>query len=189
MRVKESPVNDKPTPSPQASARRRLLRGAFSAPAVLTLYSGSAMATKSHERCLKNVIGNNPGIPGPSSKEDGWYRCELRKRTTTIDSKSVTEYWLFSNDLAVVATKRSILTYPNQAQRFGVTHTGDSKFVANALYRSVRDTSGLQGPFSMAGKYVALKVDDTGTVVGVGHSGTGTAVSQSCWNSFKMGGG
>ncbi len=175
MRVKESPVNDKPTPSPQASARRRLLRGAFSAPAVLTLYSGSAMATKSNERCLINQTNHKAVVPSPSTEADRWFRVQLRKES----NKSV--YWVFSNDLPL---NRSILVGANQAQKFGVdsTKTGFNRLIGSATstlpHASLHDTPK---------RYAALRVDHTGMVVGIGSGSEGSAIGQSCWNSFKLG--
>lgn len=175
-------MNDQPTPSPQASARRRLLRGAFSAPAVLTLYSGSALATKSNERCLKNQTASPAIVPTPKNSQDNWYRCQLRKEV------GKNRYWLFSNDLP---TERTILTFANQAQCFGANSSsnGDKDYVFNALYGPVKDTSkiGTCSKSESPLRWVALKVDDKGKVVGVGKTGGGSAISQSCWNSFKLG--
>lgn len=177
MRVKESPVNDKPTPSPQASARRRLLRGAFSAPAVLTLYSGSAMATKSNERCLINQTKDVAVTPSPSTDADRWFRVQLRKEA----GKNV--YWVFSNDLPA---NRSIMTTHSRAQKFGVESSQTSKF--NRLYGDETSTLPDASLEYLPKRYAALRVDHTGKVVGIGISGSGgSAIGQSCWNSFKLG--
>lgn len=170
-------MNDKPTPSPQASARRRLLRGAFSAPAVLTLYSGSAMATKSNERCLINQTTHTAVTPAPSTDADKWFRVQLRKES----GEDV--YWVFSNDLPL---NRSILVGANQAQEFGVdsSKTSFNKLIGTSPTTSLPNASLHDTPK----RYAALRVDHTGMVVGIGTSGSGgSAIGQSCWNSFKLG--
>ena len=170
MRVKESPVNDKPTPSPQASARRRLLRGAFSAPAVLTLYSGSAMATSSNLRCIRPTHDTPPVSSDDRTKYAGatWMRVRLR-----IDySGGQARYWVAGSDL------------PDAFRKTG-TRPAKGTFHRYHISTNTMETSSSNvHPQSYADKYAVIRVDKDGKIETVGHSHLGTPVSASCWNSI-----
>ncbi len=58
------------------SARRKLVRGVFAVPAVLTLYSGGASAATSANSCLvkRNL---SPIALAPTSSDDMYFRYRL----------------------------------------------------------------------------------------------------------------
>ena len=61
-------------------ARRRLLRGTFAAPAVMTLCSASALAAASNRRCIANQVGYADSAlkyPPASASTDTWIRVQL----------------------------------------------------------------------------------------------------------------
>jgi hypothetical protein len=83
----------------RATARRRLIRGAFGAPAALTLYSGNVFAQSSSTRALRNQF-LEVQYPGPVDKTlvdsptDTWirvpvYRSRIVAATTTVAAKYV----------------------------------------------------------------------------------------------------
>jgi hypothetical protein len=63
-------VNDQiQDPASKVSARRRLIRGAFAAPAALTLYSGSVAARSINNCVTKQTAVTTPPAPGPTAEE------------------------------------------------------------------------------------------------------------------------
>lgn len=157
-------------------ARRRLLRGSFSAPAVLTLTSGSALAAQS-ATCLARVVasdgqdGSTAGLANSTSL-DSLMRVRLRKRT----SNNV--HFVAKSDLGQpVATT----LWPDGTawKRFGVDPGNLTRY--NKLYGD--DEMGAIPSNSQTDLYVALRFDVHGNIVGMGLSGTGSVVSGSCWTS------
>lgn len=67
--------------------RRRLLRGAIAAPALMTVCSGSALANASSLRCLTNAqtIPLPPNVPVGSTTTDGYVRVRLWTVSNTCD--------------------------------------------------------------------------------------------------------
>jgi hypothetical protein len=172
------------------SARRRLIRGAFSAPAVLTLYSGSAMAASSNLNCLKAQIAN-PVYPGYSDGADTYVRVQLH---TAPDASGVPRWYLSGSAITTIATIINKVT---------VAVTNFQPPLTTGQWREVtlQSTGGLVtlGPLieqpaniSQGSKYLALRMNYTkGTkgmvyvdIVGVVDGNTlGSAVTGSCWTS------
>jgi hypothetical protein len=168
------------------SARRRLIRGTFAAPALLALHSGSAIAgASSNLRCLE--IGAQPTAVVPAGT-DTIVRVALYKPGSA--SSGGPERYLKGADVYSVYAI---------ATRVGVS----SSFLPSGSYwRQVTVTNGLvtlgapsldapSGQMSPAGEYIALRFAPGATtpveVVGVidGNSSTlGSAASIACWNSF-----
>lgn len=167
-------MNDNAQPSAaKVSARRRLLRGAFSAPAVLTIYSGGALASASSQRCLlyQNQAGNVLASPAVSASADTYLRVQL-----FTDGASTPKYYVVGTSLPV--SRAAALPTNSQAQQFDVG-------AANTFIGSPVATP---GGLNLTGKYAALRVDSAGVCVGVGKSTTsGTAIFNSCWTSFIVG--
>lgn len=151
----------------RVSARRRLLRGAFSAPAVLTLYSGGAMAAASNQRCLVNQAAAPIAAPPVSNAADTYLRVQLRVSGAT--------YYVLGNSLPV----NRILSLPtnSQAQVFDI---GLNKLTGSPI--------ATPGGLALAPKWAALRVNSSGVVQTVGNTNSnGTALFNSCWNSFVLG--
>ena len=68
--------HDKHDMQPTVSARRRLIRGAFAAPALLTLHSGSARAASSLGMCLVKA-NTSPATFAAASADDNTFRYQL----------------------------------------------------------------------------------------------------------------
>ena len=172
-------MNDKiQGPPPTVSARRRLLRGAFGAPAVLTLYSGSVAAT-SLSLCVQKAAVVAPPVQTTSDAYLSVRMWQFRKHPGTLVADG--DYFVRGVDL--VQFKRSttgdayLLT--GSFQRFTVSNNTAGVIT---MTDPVPPT-GFVFELSSPAKYVALRVDARGTVIGVG-KGTGTAVGATCWNSF-----
>ncbi len=157
-----------------ASARRRLLRGVFSAPAALALYSGGAIAAASNQRCLASLQESPVPLPAVSDTNVTYVRIGLYKRTSNG------KYFVRGSDLQ----KFDLAGYDgwpssDQVRRFNIdTQEFERDSKSPPLDLAVTPT-----------KWAALRIDGNGTVVGVGNSGLsgGSAIYHSCWTSFKVG--
>ena len=156
-----------------ASGRRRLLRATMSAPVVLTVYSGSAMAGAS-TRCLANAVAHpttrpviTAGTPAAAQSTDAFVRVRLYKQGN--------DYWVRGSDLG---SSVAITGGPSsqQSRKFGIA-AGENTFTASSQ-------TSLPSGAQLSNQYAAVRYDATGKVVGVGASGSGSAITQSCWHSF-----
>ena len=90
----------------EKSARRRLVKGAFAVPAMLTLQSGGAMAASSSSRCLANR-NENPitvdfGQPLTTVLGSAMNFMGMSKQavTTTVIGNVNGGYWIQGSDLS-----------------------------------------------------------------------------------------
>lgn len=170
--LKEQLVNDDiKCGSAKASARRRLIRGAFAAPAALTLCSGSAFAQASSQRCIANqVTGEGPQFPqvGPA---DTWVRVSV---------------WVHQNGTGpqtrLVSGTRVSQVQGSAGNSF--IRPGQWKEIARPfndfIPRGSRPTE--------TREFVALLVDAEGVIVGISDGttvGGASAIAKSCWTSFS----
>lgn len=70
-----------PESTPVVTARRRLLRGSFAAPTVLTLCSGSALAASSALRCFSNAPA---GVAASTVPDNIWRVARYRTRVNGV---------------------------------------------------------------------------------------------------------
>ncbi len=158
-------------PSLQRAARRKLVRGVFAAPAIMTVCSGSALATTSSMRCLSNQVTGNPMTLPVSNALDNYCRVRLWETGT---SPSVA-YWIKGADLQVYKrTNNTVYISSTDWQQFNIT---------------TNQTGATQGaaPVSciQSSKYAVVRFNAAGNVVGVGATPTGSsAVAGTCWASF-----
>lgn len=170
------------------SARRRLIRGAFGAPAALTLYSGSALAATSLTCVAKRVRDGDPNPP-ISSTNTVFVRVQLRSKLTGAN-RSV---WVYGGDLLVAAS----LTVANANMSFlgadgwycfsaGNGSSNNSGYTPGTVYLTTAAMQAVDAttPTPLANSYVAIRVDANGQIVGVTSTTGASAVSQSCWTSF-----
>jgi len=175
------------------SARRRLVRGAFAAPAALTLYNGSAFAATSLSCVAKEV--RNPTYPTAItslSSSDTYLRVRLHTLAATTPSA-----WIKGADITVrqLAGTPSPYITGSEWQCFVVGSPPQVQFgtstpvtpTAGTIYPSAPNI-GTNIP-QQNGSYVAIRIDASGKIVGVvedgGATGNTSAVHQSCWTSFK----
>lgn len=162
------------TPSLEQSARRRLVRGVFAVPAVLTVCNASATAISSSMRCVNNQVTNPNTIKtvGVSNSLDAWLRVQLW-------AKSVyggTDYYVSGADIhAFKRADKTAFIGSTQWQKFNIT--------TNALEGGL--LSGMPTGCSRASKYAAVRFDAYGNITGCGTGNTGTAAMPgTCWTSF-----
>jgi hypothetical protein len=163
------------------SARRRLVRGAFAAPAALTLLSGSAYAATSNAQCISAQVNGGSSSPPPINSPDTYLRCTVYK-----DPKG--RHWVKGADVqAKRGPKTSVSCHlsSNQFQLCSTPYTITSTYDGNC--RTSPPTPGSLGSPD-PGKYALLRCDSKGNIVGVCDSvvtgGISSGVSASCWNSF-----
>ena len=165
-----------------ASARRRLIRGTFAAPAVLALYSGSALAVTSNLRCLANGMSPQPSpVVGTA---DSYIRVELYSKggenSWYLDGSSVYNFASVSGRASVNTT---FLSSPSVWRQVTFGSGGTVQLGAPLDSRP--------GGLNLGRKYIALRFAPGVTsssppqIVGVvdGSSQVGSAVSFNCWMS------
>jgi hypothetical protein len=179
----------------RVSARRRLIRGAFAAPAALTLFSGSAFAQTSMTCVSKQVA--DPVAPSASGSEDEFLRVPLYG----LGYGGNVSTWIKVADLMLLA---------KVSEEGGLVRISiKSELMSPGGWLCVSNGKGAQkGSWTVGNTYldpklpnvggpqelrppqfVAVRVDGNGTIlgiVGVGpDAGSGSAVGwDSCWASF-----
>ncbi len=182
----------------KVSARRRMVRGVFAAPAVLTLCSGSAFAAVSNQRCVANQVNDARMFPdvGPA---DTWLRVQRYKLTSNGNSFSVsgsdivqlsgsttattTKYYVRGQD--IVALRGSNTTISSY-----ITATQWQEATSPYTILSGAPGNGNKTPVVDTDNFVAVRVNADGNIVGIVGDGTGisSAVMNSCWASFAAAG-
>jgi hypothetical protein len=174
---------DQPHPSHGhlSAARRRLIRGALAAPAVMTVCSGSAFAAASNMRCLANATapGNEITVTVYTSNDPAALDGFVRVRLYTKGSSNGAKYYLRGSDLGANVASGSGLPGTGEWQEF------DLKAGSATENRLVGDKLTSQpGGTALSDKYAGVRFNANGEISGVGDSGSGSALGTSCWNSF-----
>ena len=161
------------SPSPKQIARRKLVRGVFAAPAIMTVCSGSAFAASSSLRCLSNQVTNNPTTMPVTSGLDSWLRVQLWSTGAGTKSKPYL-YYVSGADLQT--WKRPSTT----------VYLGSSEWQSfNVSNNSAGGKVGAPSGCVRCPQYAAIRFDANGNVVGVGTGAAGsTALPGTCWTSF-----
>ena len=179
--------NNPQLPDDKASARRRLIRGSFAAPAMLALHSGRAFAqaTGGAAACLvkQNTVPVTPA-PTPTNGDDTYFRYQLwviRRGDGTIANS-----WVKGADLSVYMRKG--LSPFLASGSWWQFNTNNNRLIA-AGSTTTEPTPNANQTFTQTGAWVVLRVDANGQLVGAGKfdsaGGTGgSPVGDSCWNSF-----
>lgn len=201
-----------------ASARRRLLRGTFSAPVALTLFSGSVAARSVINCVTKRATG--PELPGPTPDQGTTYiRVRLQTFTGMVGSTVLTNRvsrWIKGSDVvALMAAGRTTYLTGSQWQLYdrdtsGVTTScSGANFNPASAYASTAvgtiigttpteagnvpcaaTTQAVTSSGPVGSDWVALRVNSSGDIVGVvgiNDTANTTAISQTCWTSFRIG--
>ena len=172
--------NDQQDSTVETSARRRLIRGAFAVPAVMTLHSGGARAATSLGMCLVKA-NNGPATFAATASDDGIFRYRL---WVVKDSSSVIlSSWIKGADLTVYVRQSQTPFVPSGSwQQF---NPGTNLLVGSVTPTAPAIPTG--GSFTQTGSWVSLRVSATGKIVSAGASAGGSGVGDSCWNSFATG--
>ena len=151
--------------------RRRLVRGAFSAPALLTLCSGSALAAASLT-CRSKAIADQATIPATANvpATGNWLRVPAYKKANG-------KYYIFGNDVCNLATTLGGSSYLTRTQWQNVS-LSPFNIVEAGTFTTL---PGLQ-----TGEYVAVKINAAGRIVGFSGSNVSSAamMSMGCWSSI-----
>ena len=165
----------------KGSARRKLIRGSFAVPAVLTLYNGGAMAATSINNSLKRQ-NNHPVTKYASSSDDVWFRYQLWGWVKDGRLKYDDGLWIKGSDLAVYRVQgNSVWLSSNRVQRFNL----QTNSLSEQKYEVPGGSYGAE--LKRVNHWVSLRVDRFGNLTGAGSTGSGSAVADSCWNSFAAG--
>jgi hypothetical protein len=160
-------------PDHQTNARRRLLRGAFSAPVIMTVPTGSALAGSSNLRCIAKQGDFFPEV-STSRTEGNYFRIEVKK----IGSK------LYVLGVDIKDDIRSVVktVYMSTAEVHEFNPDTNRTVTLLPVAQPNATPNSLQTP-----QWAALRFDENGNVVGVGKPpvpNTGWGVTGSCWGSF-----
>ncbi len=213
------PEVDHPS-STASAARRKLIRGAFAAPALMTVCSGSAFAVASHLRCLENAQ-NSPTPPAPWGSDviDGYSRVQLvMVRETPASRTSSGSDTNTAEDKERVADATASGTHspdmkdkppkdpsdaaqpsgtPPVSERYFVRgddpifsrYRASSRFSSNSQWQEI-DINTYQplgtpveppnGTVKLVEKYVIVRYDADGVIVGFGAGTDGAMGSAAC---------
>ncbi len=163
-----SPVE---SPKPNLAARRKLVRGVFAAPAIMTVCSGNAFANTSNLRCLARNVNVNTNATPKVGGLDTWTRVQLHQSGTSyyVSGTHVSSVFVNSNSV-----------YPAVGSWLQIDGT------TGAAIGSVTTTTPSNPMLNYTNpQYVVVRFDALGQVTGVGMAGNGANVGASCWNSFK----
>ena len=169
-------MSDLENPSRADPARRRLVRGAFAAPAVMTVFSGRALAQTSATCFAKNAVtAVAPTINNATT--DTWFRVRVWRIGTDGNGDGVADgnYVKVSEVPYELALAITPFTY------------GGFSFIrlrANNDYdihpNQSAPTSGVP---AYRNRWVLLRFNAQGKVIGFGGM-DGSPMSTSCWTSF-----
>ena len=182
--------------SQSTSARRRLIRGALSAPALMTVCSGSAFAQASNMRCLANAANaTTPPAAWGTTSPDTFLRVQLYKVTTSqCNSQSnncsiVDTRYIKGADLSLYARNAAMPNNNQYLQINPVTYvTIESPVNPPLATFTTNDFTTTLISEGYVNQYVAVRFDSSGMIVGVGvpgSGGQGGMVGTSCWASFS----
>lgn len=159
------------SPKPHQAARRKLVRGVFAAPAIMTVCSGNAFANTSNLRCLARNVTDVTNATPKVGGLDTWTRVQMHQSGTAyyVSGSHVRNVFVNSNSVYPAAGSWLQIDGTTGAAMGSVTTTSPSNPILN-----------YDNP-----KYVILRFDGSGNVTGVGTAGAGVNVGASCWNSFK----
>lgn len=170
----------------KVSARRRLIKGVFVAPAALTLYSGSAVAQTSMNCVSKQVA--DPVLPPASGMPDQFLRVPLYG----LGNGGNVSTWIKGADVIflVDGAKESITTFLSRDEWLCVSNgqgAPNASWVVGQKYIDPKLPNG-RGPQELRpAQHVAVRIDASGNIVGIVGTGgdLGSAIGwDSCWVSF-----
>jgi hypothetical protein len=198
-------VNDKTHDADiKLSARRRLVRGVFAAPAALTLYSGS-VAARSIRNCVTKQVERSDLTPIPTAIQGTTYvRVQLQMfQRNGGNSAGNWSRWVRGFDVSALqapggtvfvsgtsATSTSWYLYDRgpQSNYFSVLPGSAAGTIGSTP--SENTASPNRTTTQSAVEWVALRINSAGDIVGVvgiNNINTTSAVYQTCWSSFRLG--
>lgn len=147
------------------TARRRIAKGAFIAPMIWTLPTGSAIAASSSLRCLTNQGYSGAQAPAVSPMLDSYVRVQ-----GYVDDEG--NHYVSGSSLGQFVATGTNLPGIGEWSKIEMT-TG----------RVIETTFQQPVGIRLSGKYIAVRFDSTGHIVALGGEDAGVMVTQSCWAS------
>jgi hypothetical protein len=179
-------VDEAKVPDQKVSARRRLIRGVFVAPAALTVFSGSAFAQASMTCVSKRVA--DPVLPEASASPDAFLRVPLYG----LGNGGNVSKWIKGADVVFLAdgSKEPVNVFLSRDDWLCVSKgqgAPNGDWVVGQRYPDPRLPNGSRPQELRPEQLVAVRVDASGNIVGIVGTGgdAGSAVGwTSCWASF-----
>ena len=164
------------------SARRRLIRGAFAAPAALTLVSGSAYAAVSNGRCISSQVNAlTPASPAPIGAADTWLRVPVW-RDVGVTPRT---FWIKGSDIVSKLGGKGVSNFLPSGNFMRVAVNNSSGVFTVITPPVVGNPVSLSGT-AEASRFAILRVDESGNIVGA-TTQTGlvknSAIANTCWTS------
>lgn len=163
------------TPDAKFNARRRLVRGSFSVPAVLTLASGSSLAATSVTCLAKATMTPSTAPLQTSSGADTFMRVQLLARPENVPGAGP-RYLVTRASFGAILVDPDFWLSDTLWQRFNIS--------TNQLINAQRNIA-VPSDATLVNYWVALRLNAQGEIVGLGASGSGSVVGSSCWTSIK----
>jgi hypothetical protein len=155
----------------QLAQRRKLIRGAFAAPAIMTVCTGSAFAATSALRPLVNRC-NSPVYMPCSTTTDTWLRVQCWQDTAT------NTFYVYGGDLY------SSYKRPTNTICVGSTNYRQVDFSTNSAGVMAGADCALPSGAARCSKYIGVSFDSNGNVVCVGQGTVGQShIALTCWTS------
>ncbi len=154
------------------ASRRKLVRGVFAVPAVVTLTSGSPAAATSFT-CFQRQFRRNDLIqPNDGVGAGDLLRIAYYKRTSN------SRFFIKGSDLKAVADVTGGMVGGGLVSSTGFQRVNTAKTGLDT--HTLASDPGLE---HAASGYLVIRFDEHGNIVGVGAGSTGTAITGSCWVS------
>ncbi len=157
----------RPTESPaDTNPRRKLLRGVFAAPALMTVCSGSAFAAASNFNCIsKTSTEPLPALTEGATEVGTW----MRTLVYTKNSKNYVKGAEVASQTPLSTTHYRLTAAPN--------------YNLNVDQTSLPNLNALQPTNPKI--WVLVRYDEAGVAIGFGSQQAGSyPVGTSCWSSF-----
>ena len=168
---------NKPTADAHAQRRRRVLRGAISAPVVLTISSGASATMTSNMRCVANQVAN---------PQHGVRSVAVSTATTSTAIRvplylaSDGKRYIRGNDIVALAHPSRPVTWIKTGEWWEFNVDANARVGASPVLLSTTPPA--------SGQFVVLQIDQFGRIASAGaHSSTTAMVHGTCWNSFRSG--
>lgn len=171
---------NKPADDAHAQRRRRVLRGALSAPVVLTISNGAGAQMSSNRRCVNSQVENPTSLPRTYSAGVSVPATVIRVRLY----QSGANFYVRGTDIVNWAHASRPVSW--------ILHGQFRQFnpVSNTLMGPPNLTSISPAPVATSpAQWAVLQMDQLGNIdrVGLNNGTTTSMIAATCWNSFRAG--
>jgi hypothetical protein len=169
---------NKPQVDGGVQRRRRVLRGAISAPVVLTISSGASATMASNMRCVANQVTNPQNGTRSTAVSTALTSTTVRVPLyRTGDGKR----YIRGSDIVSLAHASRPVTWIKTGEWWEF-NVNSNRRVGSAVMLATTP------PLTSPVQYVVLQMNSQGQIVSAGvHTGSTAMVHGTCWNSFRSG--